>query len=250
MRAWLVYLDAIFVAPSHLAQRPAQPRFLKSEPGGLCSGTTFPSGPRALRRKDVCALRYSVPSLELLAASPGPSCSCSTAFPNVATGGKITFQSVLQGVHFHLDSLKVHLLHRSRETPLAWRLHACSLHLCCKTSYRREARQSLLCSPPPSKERGKCLSRKVRVYLHYLQKCKGLCMHLWMHGCNFRLAIAFLSLRFSTAQLHFLFSMCLFFADTESSCKAGLAVQLCIDVICILLLGLLSSFCLLHSQER
>ena len=33
-----------------------------------------------------------------------------------------------------------------------------------------------------------------------------------------------------------------FFADTESSCKAGLAVQLCIDVICILLLGLLSSF--------
>lgn len=66
-----------------------------------------------------------------------------------------------------------------------------------------------------------------------------------MHGCNLRLAIAFLSLRFSTAQLHFLFSMCLFFfffADTESSCKAGLAVQLCIDVICILLLGLLSSF--------
>lgn len=31
-----------------------------------------------------------------------------------------------------------------------------------------------------------------------------------MHGCNFRPAIAFLSLRFATAQLHFLFSVCLF----------------------------------------
>ena len=92
---------------------------LKSEPRGLRAGTTLPSGPRALRRKDVCALRYSVPSLELLAASPGPSCSCSTAFPNVATGGKITFQSALQGVHFHLDPLEVHLLPRSRESPLA-----------------------------------------------------------------------------------------------------------------------------------
>lgn len=53
--ACLTYQGALFVAPSHLAQRPAQPRFLKSEPGGLCSRTTLPSGPRALRRKDVCA---------------------------------------------------------------------------------------------------------------------------------------------------------------------------------------------------
>lgn len=161
-----IWVRSLSRSVSHLAQSPTGARFLKLETHGLYRRTTLPSGPRALRRKDVCALRYSVPSLELLAASPGPSCSCSTAFPNVATRGKITFQTVLQGVQFHLDSLKVHLLHRSRETPLAWRLHACSLHLCCKTSYRREARQSLLCSPPPSKERGKCLSRKVRACLH------------------------------------------------------------------------------------
>lgn len=114
-----VYLRSLSRLVSHLAQPPTGARFLKSETRGLYRRTTLPSRPRAFRRKDVCALRYSVPSLELLAASPGPSCSCSTAFPNVATGGKITFQTVLQGVQFHLDSLKVHLLHRSRETPLA-----------------------------------------------------------------------------------------------------------------------------------
>ena len=203
VRVRLVYLDASSAAPNLPAQRPARPRVLKSEPRGLRAGTTLPSGPRALRRKDVCALRYSVPSLELLAASPGPSCSCSTAFPNVATGGKITFQSALQGVHFHLDPLEVHLLPRSRETPLAWRLHACSLHLCCKTSYRREARQSLLCSPPPSKERGKCLSRKVRAYLHYLQKMQRVVhafMNAWMQftpgDCIFKFEVFHSSVAF------------------------------------------------------
>lgn len=115
-----VYLSKISVALSQLPHSVTDgARFLKLETRGLYRRTTLPSGPRALRRKDVCALRYSVPSLELLAASPGPSCSCSRAFPNVATRGKITFQTVLQGVQFHLDSLKVHLLHRSRETPLA-----------------------------------------------------------------------------------------------------------------------------------
>lgn len=54
------------------------------------------------------------------------------------------------------------------------------------------------------------------------KKCKGLCMHSRMHGCNFRPAIAFLSLRFSTAQLHFLFSVCLFLQTQRVPVRQGL----------------------------
>lgn len=98
-----------------------------------------------------------------------------------------------------------------------------------------------------SQQRGKALG------LCSLQICKKSCMHsgiacMQCLGCNCILKFEALN----SSQLHFLFSMCLSFfffcrhtlthTHTHSSCKAGLAVQLCIDVICILLLGLLSSF--------
>lgn len=165
---------------------------LKEAFHGLLRETTLPSDHCGARRKDVCALRYSDPSLELLAASPGPSCRCSRAFPSIAIGEKNTLQSVLQGVQLHRPSLQRHLLQQVRKTPVAWRLSACSLHLCCKTSYRREARQSLLCSPPPSKQRGKCLSREVRIRLLFLAK------YAKKHACIFKCMNAIFGM-----QLHF-----------------------------------------------
>lgn len=87
------------------------------------------------------------------------------------------------------------------------------MHLCCKTSSRREARQSLLCSPPPSKQRGKCLSREVRLLLLFVANMQeavhafcSACMHF--SGCNCILKFE----AFNGSQLHFLFSMCLFAA--------------------------------------
>lgn len=112
--------------------------------------------------------------------------------------------------------LQGELLQQVRKTPVARRLSACSLHLCCKTSSRREARQSLLCSPPPSKQRGKCLSREVRLLLLFVANMQKVvhaflsaCMHF--SGCNCILKFE----AFNGSQLHFLFSMCLF-ADTHT----------------------------------
>lgn len=66
-------------------RRSAQQRPLQAAAGGC--GTTAPRGQCGGRRQRACALRPPAPSLELRAASPGPSCRCSRAFPSTASRG-------------------------------------------------------------------------------------------------------------------------------------------------------------------
>lgn len=74
--------------PTATAQSPrraAQQRPLQAAAGDC--GTTAPRGQCGGRRQRACALRPPAPSLELRAASPGPSCRCSRAFPSTASRG-------------------------------------------------------------------------------------------------------------------------------------------------------------------
>lgn len=147
--------DASSAASNLPAQRPARPRVLKSEPCGLRAGTTLPSGPRALRRKDVCALRYSVPSLELLAASPAHHVAAAQPSLTLQLGGKslstllckacisiwIPWKSICC-----LGQEKVHL-HEDCD---------CSLHLCCKLATEEKQAKSFVL--PPHQRKGENVS--------------------------------------------------------------------------------------------
>lgn len=72
-------------ATAQSPRRAAQQRPLQAAAGDC--GTTAPRGQCGGRRQRACALRPPAPSLELRAASPGPSCRCSRAFPSTASRG-------------------------------------------------------------------------------------------------------------------------------------------------------------------